>query len=540
VDIASGGGAVIGGTTATARNVVSGNGLAGVRIQSNNTLVQGNYIGTNVAGTAAVRNGAANSATGGVWVVSGTGVVVGGTSAGAGNVLSGNGGAGVWLDGASPTTVQGNYIGTNAAGDAAIGNGRWGVHVHGNTGHQVGGSAAGAGNLISGNTGNGAGGVILWGNAHVVEGNRIGVNAAGTAFIPNGSVGGVEIRSGSGHRIGGTGAGQANTIAGNTGVGVAVNGTGNGHRVQGNSIYSNSSIGIDLGGGPSGASVGATANDGAKTTGAPNLYMDSPVLTRAVLGANTLSVVGYVGSAALQGTFGGALVDLYVNNGGQGQTYIGTVTANADGEFAGVVSTTGVSGLVAGTTAIVATATDAGGNTSEFGNALTSVALAALTNGSFEDGSPGQQLDLLTGNVSSLPGWVVTGAGVDSATYWTAAQGSHSIDLSAFTRGGVAQVVSTVPGQQYTVTYSAAGNAYTGAGNTLCGTAQLMTMRVTAGNATATQVFDSTGTNFGAPGWADRHISFTATAPATTEIRFNEDVVLLICIRTRLVGAGKA
>src|SRR5262249_40878243 len=46
----------IGGTTPAARNLISGNNGYGIYVSSPNTLVQGNYIGTNAAGTAAIPN----------------------------------------------------------------------------------------------------------------------------------------------------------------------------------------------------------------------------------------------------------------------------------------------------------------------------------------------------------------------------------------------------------------------------------------------------------------------------------------------------
>ena len=95
------------------RNVISGNGGDGVFVIGSSCLVEGNLIGTNAAGTAAVAN-----TDYGVHVA-GPGATIGGTSAGAGNVISGNGGNGVYLD-SSSILVEGNLIGTDAAGTAAL------------------------------------------------------------------------------------------------------------------------------------------------------------------------------------------------------------------------------------------------------------------------------------------------------------------------------------------------------------------------------------------------------------------------------------
>jgi hypothetical protein len=65
-------GITVGGTATGAGNVISGNGEAGVKISANNATVQGNWIGLNSSGTAAVPNGANLAANGGVWVISGS------------------------------------------------------------------------------------------------------------------------------------------------------------------------------------------------------------------------------------------------------------------------------------------------------------------------------------------------------------------------------------------------------------------------------------------------------------------------------------
>ena len=95
--------------------------------------------------------------------------------------------------------------------------------------------------------------------------------------------------------------------------------------------------------------------------------MDSGVLTMVSLCENTLYVSGYVGSASGQATFAGARVEIFKANDdgtgyGQGQTYLGFVTADGDAKFSGSLT---VSGLSKGDK-VTATATDASNNTSEF------------------------------------------------------------------------------------------------------------------------------------------------------------------------------
>ena len=111
----------VGGTTTAARNLIANSAQWGVYLSDSGTsdnLVEGNYIGTNAAGTAALPNGY-----NGLDIVSGASYnTVGGTTAGARNVISGNAVNGVVIafSGASVNLVEGNYIGTNAAGTAAL------------------------------------------------------------------------------------------------------------------------------------------------------------------------------------------------------------------------------------------------------------------------------------------------------------------------------------------------------------------------------------------------------------------------------------
>jgi hypothetical protein len=143
----------IGGTVSGAGNLISGNTNNGLYIDASNTVIQGNYIGTNASGTGAIANGAPSSATGGVYINSGSGIMIGGTTALARNLLSGNGGAGIWVQASTSATIQGNYIGVDSTGDVALGNTRWGIVLQASAaGIQIGGTAAGAGNVVSGNS----------------------------------------------------------------------------------------------------------------------------------------------------------------------------------------------------------------------------------------------------------------------------------------------------------------------------------------------------------------------------------------------------
>ena len=143
----------VGDTAPADRNVISGNISRGIRIiTAPNTVVSGNYIGTNNAGTQAIPN-----SSDGILVQSATGATIGGTAPNAGNLLSGNGGDALEIT-STPggTTIQGNLIGTRADGVAALGNAGHGVAfgpiVAAAT---IGGTVAGAGNVIAFNSGSG-------------------------------------------------------------------------------------------------------------------------------------------------------------------------------------------------------------------------------------------------------------------------------------------------------------------------------------------------------------------------------------------------
>jgi hypothetical protein len=132
----------IGGPGAGERNVISGNGNAGVVIESSGTYynrVVGNLIGVAADGVTPIPNG------GGVVIANGAAYnVVGGTTANPANanVISGNNGAGVWITASSTNNyVMGNAIGATAlTGGVGLGNGGPGVYISSySTGNVIGG-----------------------------------------------------------------------------------------------------------------------------------------------------------------------------------------------------------------------------------------------------------------------------------------------------------------------------------------------------------------------------------------------------------------
>src|SRR5262249_9484304 len=141
-------GNTIGGLTAGGRNVISGNDVGVVvAFGSTRTSVVGNYIGTNAAGSATIGN-----TEHGISIYQASANTVGGSIAGARNIISGNAVEGVVLQGGGDSNaVVGNYIGTDASGEVAIPNGVYGVGIAGDTNSEIGGTTPLARNVISGN-----------------------------------------------------------------------------------------------------------------------------------------------------------------------------------------------------------------------------------------------------------------------------------------------------------------------------------------------------------------------------------------------------
>ncbi len=213
----------------------TGDGIS-VSGSSVSTTIEGCYIGTNAAGTAA----AANAGSG---VNAMTPVTVGGSVAAARNVLSGNLAQGVRLSGsgADGSSVMGNYIGTSATGNAAIGNQLNGVEIDGASNAAV-GAAGGGENVVSGNTAGASlsNGIYIHNSAftNMVLANTIGLGVDGSTSLGNGANG--ILDGGIGTQIGLSQVGQGNVISGNSGDGVLVQGSSGGPAIQGNLIGTDS------------------------------------------------------------------------------------------------------------------------------------------------------------------------------------------------------------------------------------------------------------------------------------------------------------
>jgi len=292
--VAPDGSAQIGGTAAGARNVISGNHGAGVVLQTAGNLIEGNYVGLTASGKSRLGNEGD-----GISASAPAGSTIGGTSAGARNVVSGNDGQGIGLSTSSSNVVEGNFVGTDASGSYAIRNKGDGIFVIGAGANLIGGTTAGARNVISGQRT--ANGIELQNSVgNVVEGNYIGVDAGGTAPLRNNQ--GVTVKGGSGNIIGGTAAGAGNVISGNRLQGVFVLAGAAGTKVQGNLIGPVATGGAFIGNGDAGVEIlDASGNSVGGGSGAGN--------TIARNGAEGVVVDGAGGSATANSIRGNAIFD---------------------------------------------------------------------------------------------------------------------------------------------------------------------------------------------------------------------------------------
>lgn len=138
------------------------------------------------------------------------------------NLISGNGSAGIWIDG-HRNHVLGNYIGTTASGLAAHPNGV-GVLLVGGTANRIGAGADDHGNLISGNR---ASGVEVHGDLtqnNRIEGNYVGANGTGNGALANQEEG-IFLHNGAhSNLIGSDHSGSGNLISGNSFSGIRAEG----------------------------------------------------------------------------------------------------------------------------------------------------------------------------------------------------------------------------------------------------------------------------------------------------------------------------
>ncbi len=324
----------VGGLNPEDRNLVSGNGAAGIGLRSTapgTKLVQGNLVGTDVTGVTAVANQV------GIRLTEIGNATIGGTAAGSKNVTSGNTSSGILLNNNSSfNTIQGNYIGVDVGGAGSLPNGAPGaIAENSGSDNVIGGNTAAARNIIS--NGPGVNGILLFSTANIsIQGNYIGTDKDGDIVPGLGNAFGVFVVNGSFNNIvGGLNSGEANKIAGNdTGVSImTITGFGPdplNNSIIGNDIEQNASSGIRLCNDTNTDFQCDTPepypNDAGDPDEGPNMSMNYPVINTATKGTGQVTV-NYdldINPAEVGAT--GYSVDFYANstNAREGAIYLGS------------------------------------------------------------------------------------------------------------------------------------------------------------------------------------------------------------------------
>ena len=250
------------GSPSSYRVILPHMGKIAVTGSSYHTEIYGNYLGNNAS--MALGSGSFSH---GVYVTSGPLKTYIGKVGEAPNVISGNAGFGVFLDGASDVYIKNNYIGTNAAGTAPFlyeGQPRtnWdGIVLDNASDIEIGGTESGASNLISGNTHKGI--WFRYGNDNVrVYGNKIGTTLDGLSALPNRDgiafitlqdnpnhwplpapdAAGVYFETSTRINIGGDTEASGNLISGNTSIGVWI------YEKKGSVLIRNNKVGVNVSG----------------------------------------------------------------------------------------------------------------------------------------------------------------------------------------------------------------------------------------------------------------------------------------------------
>lgn len=414
----------IGSTVFGLGNVISANGLSGVAIQgtlTNGNLVQGNLIGTNLAGNAGLPNlfdgvlisgGAKNN-------------TIGGSVAGAGNVISANLSDGIEINGAGTTgnLVQGNYIGISFGGNAPLGNSENGIAIRaGAANNTVGGLVAGARNVISANGSHGLEISGVGSSGNLIQGNYVGINKDGNADLGNGNFGVVIAVGATNNTVGGTVTGARNVVSGNA-KGVVITGAGSaGNLIQGNFIGTNALGTGSLGNDSAGVSIAAGAANnmvGGTVTGARNLISGNFFLGVGISGAGTTG-------NKIQGNFIGTDANgaVALANASDGISISGGATKNTVGGTAA-----GVRNIISGNTGngIEISGSSTSGNlvagnyigtkaagTGDLGNAKDGVLIDLSSTSNKVGGTIAAARNVISGN--SANGVEVSGAGTDNNT----------------------------------------------------------------------------------------------------------------------------
>jgi trimeric autotransporter adhesin len=279
----------IGTNVAGGGNLISGNGNSGIDVYgAHRTRIYNNLIGLSATGLNTIGNGSS-----GIQILSGaSSTLVGDIGANFGNTISGNGAYGIAIFGATTNanTIVANRIGTNINATASLGNLYSGIGLStGTYNNTIGGSLAGAGNIIGGNGDDG----IFIGNPGTVNnrilGNSIGTNTLGNLNLGNADHGIQTYFFAGSNSIGGTVSGEGNIIAFNANTGVSVS-EGTDVSILGNAIFSNGSLGINLG------VDSVTTNDSGDADTGANGLQNYPVINSVNIAGPNIEISGSLSS----------------------------------------------------------------------------------------------------------------------------------------------------------------------------------------------------------------------------------------------------
>lgn len=365
----------IGGTSTAARNVISGNTNPAIALNAgaSNNFVQGNFLGTDLTGTVALGNSGNDIVT-----LDSPNNTIGGTAAGAGNLIAGNldpdyASIGLGFPASTGNLVQGNFVGTDITGTIALGGASIAVYIAEGSNNTIGGTTPAAANLVSGGGSSGVG--IASASGNFVQGNLIGTQVDGVTPLPNGSHGVLIYSGAENNTVGGRTAGAGNTIAFNGASGVDLRGdAGVGNTISGNSVFGNVEMGVnfcsdfDVDNLICNDVTAVTPNDpNDPDTGANNLQ-NYPDLITVLSGSTVTGILDSIPNSDFTiDIYASALCD--PSGHGEGEIYLGSETVATDGYGEGAFSTVLPIAAPEGWHA-VATATDSAGSTSEFSQCL--------------------------------------------------------------------------------------------------------------------------------------------------------------------------
>jgi parallel beta-helix repeat protein len=421
---------VDGVTSSEPKNIIGGNHGDGISIQGSSKFIKitNSIIGTTEAGEPNLGN-----LGNGIVMYSAVDMTIGGNAT-VGNVISGNGEDGIKLLLSARTTILGNSIGVvNVNGsNVALKNNGDGIDVLDSSETDIGASGAvyTYGNTIGGNAGEG----ILVSGVHSTAANiirnLIGTDTSDT-HLGNG-LNGVHFTQEANHNNVGrqNDLESGNTIAHNSAKGVLIDDfVLCCNRVDPNTIYDNGGLGISLSN-----SDDPLPNDPGDADSGPNNLQNFPEFSSAIINASGNLMIRYrLDSLPENSNYGddGIYVEFFKADASlQGQTFIGSshYTIENHDNSAGPVAefdagNAGGLSIQVGDK-LVATATDADGNTSEFTSEEVPTVVAAAPTAAPARVS-GQ---VTTSNGQPLDGVTIRIDGAHSATTITDSAGRYSFE----------------------------------------------------------------------------------------------------------------